>query len=164
MSGVDTAPLDNPRIAQALREMAALVEAQGGNPYRAGAYRRAAEPKELVRRDDGAMARPLRNAVDRPTAEALAFGDIDDPQSNVSRLVAENRHFRMHEELGTGPGFYYLWDHADAGDGGRAAGTDEFGGFCGMAGRPQSSPPSGPPTSTARPLAGKKPDRISLGS
>lgn len=43
MSGVDTAPLDNPRIAQALREMAALVEAQGGNPYRAGAYRRAAD-------------------------------------------------------------------------------------------------------------------------
>ena len=43
-------------------------------------------------------------------AEALAFGDIDDPQSNVSQLLAENQHFRMHEELGTGPGFYYLWD------------------------------------------------------
>ena len=26
------------------------------------------------------------------------------------RLLAENQHFRMHEELGTGPGFYYLWD------------------------------------------------------
>jgi phenylacetyl-CoA:acceptor oxidoreductase subunit 1 len=45
-------------------------------------------------------------------AQALAFGDIDDPQSNVSKLVAENRHFRMHEELGNGPGFYYLWDGA----------------------------------------------------
>jgi phenylacetyl-CoA:acceptor oxidoreductase subunit 1 len=43
-------------------------------------------------------------------ADALAFGDLDDPQSNVSRLVAHNEHFRMHEELGTGPGFYYLWD------------------------------------------------------
>jgi phenylacetyl-CoA:acceptor oxidoreductase subunit 1 len=43
-------------------------------------------------------------------AEALAFGDVDDPQSNVSALLAENQHFRMHEELGTGPGFFYLWD------------------------------------------------------
>lgn len=43
---------------------------------------------------------------------ALAFGDIDDPNSNVSQLLRENRHFRMHEELGTGPGFYYLWDKA----------------------------------------------------
>jgi phenylacetyl-CoA:acceptor oxidoreductase subunit 1 len=43
-------------------------------------------------------------------AQALSFGDIEDPHSNVSELLAENQHFRMHEELGTGPGFYYLWD------------------------------------------------------
>jgi phenylacetyl-CoA:acceptor oxidoreductase 27-kDa subunit len=43
-------------------------------------------------------------------ADALAFGDLDDPDSKVSRLLAENRSFRMHEELGTGPGFHYLWD------------------------------------------------------
>ena len=43
-------------------------------------------------------------------AQALAFGDLDDPQSNVSQLLAHNESFRMHEELGTGPGFYYLWD------------------------------------------------------
>ena len=45
-------------------------------------------------------------------AQALHFGDVEDPQSNVSRLLEENQHFRMHEELGTGPGFYYLWDKA----------------------------------------------------
>jgi phenylacetyl-CoA:acceptor oxidoreductase subunit 1 len=45
---------------------------------------------------------------------ALAFGDLDDPASNVSRLLEENQHFRMHEELGTGPGFYYLWDKEPA--------------------------------------------------
>ncbi len=39
---------------------------------------------------------------------ALHFGDRDDPQSNVSTLLRENRHFRMHEELGTDPGIYYL--------------------------------------------------------
>ena len=43
-------------------------------------------------------------------AEALAFGDVDDPRSNVSQLLAHNQHFRMHEELGTGPGIFYLWD------------------------------------------------------
>lgn len=43
-------------------------------------------------------------------AEALAFGDVEDPQSNVSQLLAHNQHFRMHEELGTGPGIFYLWD------------------------------------------------------
>ena len=43
-------------------------------------------------------------------ADAMAFGDIDDPESNVSQLLAKNEHFRMHEEVGTGPGFYYLWD------------------------------------------------------
>jgi phenylacetyl-CoA:acceptor oxidoreductase subunit 1 len=46
-------------------------------------------------------------------ANALAFGDLDDPDSNVSNLLAQNAHFRMHEALGTGPGFYYLWDRAE---------------------------------------------------
>ena len=47
-------------------------------------------------------------------SQALQFGDIDDAQSNVSKLLASHQHFRMHEELGTGPGVYYLWDRADA--------------------------------------------------
>jgi len=45
-------------------------------------------------------------------AQALHFGDLEDPASNVSQLLAENQFFRMHEELGTQPGFYYLWDRA----------------------------------------------------
>jgi phenylacetyl-CoA:acceptor oxidoreductase 27-kDa subunit len=28
----------------------------------------------------------------------------------VSKLLRENKHFRMHEAQGTHPGFYYLWD------------------------------------------------------
>jgi len=50
-------------------------------------------------------------------AGALHFGDIEDPESNVSKLLGENRYFRMHEDLGTGAGIYYLWDKAgdDAG-------------------------------------------------
>lgn len=46
-------------------------------------------------------------------AGALSFGDIEDPKSNVSKLVDEKPHFRMHEELGTDPGFYYLWEGAE---------------------------------------------------
>ncbi|KAB2917370.1 MAG: AMP-binding protein [Hyphomicrobiaceae bacterium] len=41
-------------------------------------------------------------------AGALHFGDIDDADSNVSRLLRQHSHFRMHEEIGTEPGFYYI--------------------------------------------------------
>ncbi|MBW7859970.1 MAG: 4Fe-4S dicluster domain-containing protein [Rhodocyclaceae bacterium] len=43
---------------------------------------------------------------------AMIFGDIEDPESNVRKLLAETQHFRMHEELGTGPSVYYIWDQA----------------------------------------------------
>jgi phenylacetyl-CoA:acceptor oxidoreductase subunit 1 len=45
-------------------------------------------------------------------AGAMHFGDADDPHSNISRLLAENQNFRMHEALGTGPNIHYLWDKA----------------------------------------------------
>ena len=43
-------------------------------------------------------------------ALALHFGDFADPDSNVSRLAAENASFRMHEELGTDPQIRYLYE------------------------------------------------------
>jgi phenylacetyl-CoA:acceptor oxidoreductase subunit 1 len=46
--------------------------------------------------------------------KALVFGDLDDPASNVNQMLTDNQHFRMHEELGTGPGFYYIWDRMAA--------------------------------------------------
>jgi phenylacetyl-CoA:acceptor oxidoreductase subunit 1 len=46
-------------------------------------------------------------------ADALHFGDLDDPKSNVSRLLAEQKSFRMHDELGTEPGFHYLYGKAN---------------------------------------------------
>ncbi len=45
---------------------------------------------------------------------ALIFGDLEDSRSDVSRLIKENQTFRMHEEVGTDPGFYYIWDGAPA--------------------------------------------------
>ncbi|HYA59512.1 MAG TPA: 4Fe-4S dicluster domain-containing protein, partial [Burkholderiaceae bacterium] len=41
---------------------------------------------------------------------AMHFGDVADPGSNVSQLLAETSHFRMHEELGTDPAVYYIWN------------------------------------------------------
>jgi phenylacetyl-CoA:acceptor oxidoreductase subunit 1 len=46
-------------------------------------------------------------------SKALTFGDTDNPDSNVSRLLKENKSFRMHEELGTGPNIHYLWEPED---------------------------------------------------
>ena len=72
-----------------------------------------------VERLDAGVEKGLKPGVDPEAtpacvnaciAEALAFGDIEDPKSNVSRLLARNQHFRINEELGTGPGFHYLWD------------------------------------------------------
>ena len=47
-------------------------------------------------------------------AGAIYFGDIKDPDSNVSQLLASTKSFRMHEELGTDPSVYYIWDGAEA--------------------------------------------------
>ena len=72
-----------------------------------------------VDRIDAGLAQGLTPGVDAAAtpacvnaciADALAFGDTDDPHSNVSQLLEHNQHFRMHEVLGTGPGFHYLWD------------------------------------------------------
>ncbi len=72
----------------------------------------------IDRIDDG-MAQGLTPGIDAEAtpacvnsciAGALYMGDVDDQDSNVSKLLKENRHFRMHEDLGTGPGIYYLYD------------------------------------------------------
>ena len=72
-------------------------------------------------RIDAGLAKGLKPGVDPDAtpacvnsciAQALHFGDLEDNDSNVSQLLAENQVFRMHEELGTEPGFYYLWDRA----------------------------------------------------
>jgi phenylacetyl-CoA:acceptor oxidoreductase subunit 1 len=74
-----------------------------------------------VHRIDAGLAKGLKPGVDPDAtpacvnsciAKALHFGDAEDPDSNIAELLAENQFFRMHEELGTGPGFYYLWDKA----------------------------------------------------
>ena len=73
-------------------------------------------------RVDAGLEKGLKPGVDHEAtpacvnsciAQALHFGDLEDKESNVSQLLAENQFFRMHEELGTEPGFYYLWDRKE---------------------------------------------------
>ncbi len=39
---------------------------------------------------------------------ARMFGDLNDPESNVSKALRENPSYRLRENLGTGPRVYYL--------------------------------------------------------
>jgi phenylacetyl-CoA:acceptor oxidoreductase subunit 1 len=104
------------------------------------AYGRAAMPQEEEREDpelfgvaqkctfcvnriDAGLARGLTPGIDPEAtpacvnsciATALHFGDVDDPNSNVSQLLREQKHFRMHDEVGTGSRFYYLYAGAGA--------------------------------------------------
>lgn len=42
------------------------------------------------------------------TGKAIHFGDFNDPESEVSRLIRERQPVRLKEELGTEPNVYYL--------------------------------------------------------
>jgi molybdopterin-containing oxidoreductase family iron-sulfur binding subunit len=42
------------------------------------------------------------------TGHAIHFGDFNDPESEVSRLLRERQAIRLKEELGTNPNVYYL--------------------------------------------------------
>jgi molybdopterin-containing oxidoreductase family iron-sulfur binding subunit len=46
--------------------------------------------------------------VETCPSEALSFGDLNDPQSRVSKLSRSRRAFRLMEELATEPKVYYL--------------------------------------------------------
>jgi molybdopterin-containing oxidoreductase family iron-sulfur binding subunit len=47
---------------------------------------------------------------------ALHFGDLDDPDSNVSRLLESKPTWQLLEEVGTKPRVYYLGGHAPLGE------------------------------------------------
>ena len=110
--------IDAPRFAYGSRGLQNELERE--DPSRLGVAQKCTFCSDRV---DFGLARGLTPGLDpRATpacvnsciATALHFGDIDDPNSNVSRLLDERRNFRMHEEIGTDPGFYYAYGRADA--------------------------------------------------
>jgi phenylacetyl-CoA:acceptor oxidoreductase 27-kDa subunit len=70
-----------------------------------------------VGRIDRGLALGLKPGVDEEATPACvnvcpmgarAFGDLNDPNSTVSQLLANNAAYRLREDLGTGPRVYYL--------------------------------------------------------
>ena len=57
-------------------------------------------------------------------SQALKFGDLDDAESDVSRLIRDNQSFQMHAELGTNPRVRYLYE-VPASTPGRDIGADD---------------------------------------
>ncbi len=90
-------------------------EAQRSDPARVGVAQKCTFCIERI--DDG-LAQGLTPGVDPAAtpacvnsciADALHFGDLDNPDSNVSQMIRDNETFGMHEELGTSPNIHYIW-------------------------------------------------------
>lgn len=70
-----------------------------------------------MERIDAGLAKGLKPGIDREAtpacvntcqAGALTFGDLDDPESEVSKLIREKDGFQLHPEYGTDPSIYYI--------------------------------------------------------
>jgi len=68
-------------------------------------------------RIDAGLAQGLKPGIDRAAtpacvntcpAQALTFGDLDDPDSEVSRLISEKGGFQLHPEYETNPSVYFI--------------------------------------------------------
>jgi Fe-S-cluster-containing dehydrogenase component len=70
-----------------------------------------------MERIDAGLAAGLKPGIDRAAtpacvntcpARALTFGDLDDPDSEVSRLIKEKGGFQLHPEYGTDPSVFFI--------------------------------------------------------
>ena len=73
-------------------------------------HHRLQKAKELAQAEHREMAPSeyVPACADTCPARAIIFGDLSDPDSEVSRLARSPRAFRLQEELGTKPKVIYL--------------------------------------------------------
>ena len=84
---------ENSQIAEMLREAAALLHQQGANPFRVGAYRRAADTIET-------LGRPLREIFEREGVEGLvALPDIGTGIAAAIREILRRGRWSLLERL-----------------------------------------------------------------
>ena len=70
-----------------------------------------------MERIDAGLKKGLKPGIDRDATPAcvnmcpariLTFGDLDDLNSAVSKLIKEKRGFQLHPEYETNPSIYYI--------------------------------------------------------
>lgn len=70
-----------------------------------------------MERIDAGLAKGLKPGTDREAtpacvntcqARAMTFGDLDDPDSEVRRLIRDYKGFQLHPEYDTDPSIYYI--------------------------------------------------------
>ncbi len=104
----EDAPLD--LIADHLDEIRSYHPGQGRTPYEEVGYRRhqvgTVEKCDfcLERLEDGREPACVANCP----AVARIFGDLDDPESDVSQLIRRGHAFQLLPEMETDPSVYYL--------------------------------------------------------
>jgi len=83
---------------------------QGLTPYEKVSYTK--HPTGVVSKCNFCLHRVERGqepaCVANCMAKARYFGDLDDPSSEVSRLIRDRGGYQLHPELGTDPSVYYL--------------------------------------------------------
>lgn len=89
-------------------------EQLGYKQYQTGVVMKCTFCQERI---DAGIKKGLKPGVDREAtpacvtncmAKARYFGDLDDPDSEVSRLIREKHGHQLHVEFGTDPSVYYL--------------------------------------------------------
>ena len=82
--------------------------------YQAGTVMKCNFCRERI--DDG-IKKGMIPGIDREATQACViacpskaryFGDLDDPESEVSRLIIEKKAVQLHHEFGTNPSVYYI--------------------------------------------------------
>lgn len=92
------------------KELKGYFPDHGLTPYEQVMYKK--HQTGVAEKCDFCVARVVRGeeppCVTTCPSAARHFGDLDDPRSEVSRLIAERHGYQLMPELGTNPSVYYL--------------------------------------------------------